>query len=1261
MIQNNASITRIRLLLMFIFVLNAFPMVSNANWISIEIVASDGRAYGDIRFLPDADSYLFTDYGLYWDGPTEAPSLFREDGKLYVASLAGNREPTLLFDGTTPQSQEELRYEVSPDGRFVVPIVPACELTVIEIETGRSQIMESLEDGCVTFKGFSSNSQYLVTVAANQLQSYALAAFPSAPLSILSQVNTENDKVLISADSQFVIVQFSTGPQRVSGFPMNGGAEYSLIPASIGVEEINEIDVSLTGQDVYILMKSADRGLYRVSPTGDGFTRLDPPSTEIQLGKRFKLSPDGNHFLIYSRNGSPLHLPAAGGALHGYGFIQSVYDITFSDNSEMIVLTGQSRDDRRTNLFRISLSDLSLLQISPVEGGASVEAYRITPNGDRVVYTIDTATREPSLFKSASLIDGTTFSLNQDQGLDENHTFELTNDGTSVIYEVDQVFYREPIYPDRVEERRQLANLNQLGEGRATNDWGVSNDGEYLLAHYIVGAPNAIEIDPLLVMAKPSGATPYFATTPITVGYQNEPYLYQIEFFDRQPADGTMVIGDDLPDWLTLTDNQNGTATLAGTPSVGAPSPASIPIKLRLINTQGRQFDEQSFLLTVIGSSELMTPEISEISDLLNQSTDIAISHPSTVSRSPNGETAVFVVEENNEYVLHSVSTSGDTLPIPLVRDEVWSWKFVPEQRALLYLSHESKYLYLVSLDGGPSTSISDGIVADYQLSPDRSHIVYVLVDNTFSFKSDFAIYARDLSNGVVGDPVLLGSGFGYGRLSFTPDGDRILYQLEGSSNGSYVDLFSAPLSGDGAVQINQNVGEMIYDYQISPNQQFVAYVGRESGGYSDLYLVPINGGERGQLNQNLSGSAGIIDDPADKIEQFAFTHDGESVVFIHQVDAPEGSRWSWEERLYLAPVSGAPPTLLAPLPSDDHAEYLIPRFELDETGRYLVYEAIQYDGNRQQTVVYSLDLEQGLSVTLRDKFESFETWELTPDGAYVILMLDDSESNSVQDLYSVPISGGPLIHLNGPIYPDGKSDVSSYQISPNHDWLVFVVRISYPNGDVFEELYTVPVKGGTPMRINAVPQSGDGAITAYQFVPNGSHIVYQSVLGSETKLESVSIFGGRVTRHSAPGVEIGNRGSFFVSPGSDQILFTASGRIDGVYELYRSPMVDRPFISDQPDRYLFTEERFSFPVAVSLMDQNKTLSIELVSKPDWLTWTDTGNGTGTFEGTPTEAQAGTYHIELIATDSAGGRMSYRFEFTVLSDRSTRYLPFVQS
>lgn len=51
---------------------------------------------------------------------------------------------------------------------------------------------------------------------------------------------------------------------------------------------------------------------------------------------------------------------------------------------------------------------------------------------------------------------------------------------------------------------------------------------------------------------------------------------------------------------------------------------------------------------------------------------------------------------------------------------------------------------------------------------------------------------------------------------------------------------------------------------------------------------------------------------------------------------------------------------------------------------------------------------------------------------------------------------------------------------------------------------------------------------------------------------------------------------------------------------------------------------------------------------PDWLQFTETGQGTAVLQGVPTVGDAGTYTVELSAADGGGGVITQQFDIVVI-------------
>ena len=95
----------------------------------------------------------------------------------------------------------------------------------------------------------------------------------------------------------------------------------------------------------------------------------------------------------------------------------------------------------------------------------------------------------------------------------------------------------------------------------------------------------------ILVVAN---STPQFDNTPVTSVDQGDPYIYDITASD---ADNDTIIftGINIPGWLTLLDNEDGTASLTGTPTQSEVGDHNVEIEV----SDGIDSDTQAFTITV--------------------------------------------------------------------------------------------------------------------------------------------------------------------------------------------------------------------------------------------------------------------------------------------------------------------------------------------------------------------------------------------------------------------------------------------------------------------------------------------------------------------------------------------------------------------------------------------------------------------------------------------------------------------------------------
>ncbi len=77
-------------------------------------------------------------------------------------------------------------------------------------------------------------------------------------------------------------------------------------------------------------------------------------------------------------------------------------------------------------------------------------------------------------------------------------------------------------------------------------------------------------------------------------------------------------------------------------------------------------------------------------------------------------------------------------------------------------------------------------------------------------------------------------------------------------------------------------------------------------------------------------------------------------------------------------------------------------------------------------------------------------------------------------------------------------------------------------------------------------------------------------------------------------------------------------------------------------------DDEYNYSIIVVDLDGD-AITLTAPTKPDWLTFTDNTDGTGTLIGTPTNADVGTHNIILIAEDPNGGSDLQNYNITVVN------------
>ena len=277
--------------------------------------------------------------------------------------------------------------------------------------------------------------------------------------------------------------------------------------------------------------------------------------------------------------------------------------------------------------------------------------------------------------------------------------------------------------------------------------------------------------------------------------------------------------------------------------------------------------------------------------------------------------------------------------------------------------------------------------------------------------------------------------------------------------------------------------GQYINEYDISPNNAHVVYsADQDTRSLIELYSARLDGsGAPVKLSGPMVEGGGLTMYSGG----FRISPDGSRVVYRAEQETIDVNE------LYSVPVDGsaAPVKLNAPLPAGGSTN----SYKISPDSQYVVYTADQDTDNVYELYRAPIDSSSPpikLSGTLVAG-GSVTYFTVSPDSAYVVY-LADQDTNDVNELYVVPLDGsGPPVKLNSPLVPGGNvAFAGNFFISPDS---LRVIYIADQDTNDVDELYSVPITGGTVTKLNPpmVPGGEVSWVWEPQISPDSSRVVY--------------------------------------------------------------------------------------------------------------------------------------------------------------------------
>ena len=323
--------------------------------------------------------------------------------------------------------------------------------------------------------------------------------------------------------------------------------------------------------------------------------------------------------------------------------------------------------------------------------------------------------------------------------------------------------------------------------------------------------------------------------------------------------------------------------------------------------------------------------------------------------------------------------------------------------------------------------------------------------------------------------------------FSISPDGElgvSAMYERlreDVNEDPDPVALFSTPLAGGPATVLHER-NWFDPPFAFTSDSRLVVYNRTGEIGnprITDLYSVSPAGGTPEKLSALTTGQGRL---------RFAITPDGSRVVYGARQD-----RDVYE--LYSVLTVGGPNTKL----SDPDADRDAFPFQMAPDGARVAF--VQYVG--AEHVLFSVPVAGGEPTRLSPPlavppgFPGIRAIRVSPDGRRVVYAAEQ-DTDDILDLYSVPIEGGPVTRLGGPLARNGAdipSAESRFRITPDGTRVVFVVDPTDDLLDDLVELHSVPIGGGVATKLSGPMEVGERIFASRMEVsPDSRHVVFQAV-----------------------------------------------------------------------------------------------------------------------------------------------------------------------
>lgn len=422
----------------------------------------------------------------------------------------------------------------------------------------------------------------------------------------------------------------------------------------------------------------------------------------------------------------------------------------------------------------------------------------------------------------------------------------------------------------------------------------------------------------------------------------------------------------------------------------------------------------------------------------------------------------------------------------------------------------------------------SGGAVYDFAITPDGTRAIYRADQNLDGSIELFSVPADGSDAGfrISGPLVAGGDVLGF---QVNADSTRAVYLADQSTNG-ITELYSARTNGGSVPKLNGPLaaGGAVVDFDINPDGTIVVYLADQlADGQFDLFTVAGGGGQPALLSQGLSGRS---------VRAWRISPDGSRVIFAEQ-----GS--GGVLTLLGRPLAAGLLTSLDSFVAPPVAALSTPDLKFDADGSHLVYLADAGNNGVFELAVIRFTGSPTVFAQINGNLPSggnIRAFQISPDGSRVVYAAEQN-SAGVVELFSVPIEGGPVEQVSGPLVAGGGVSTAAQAVQFSPDGRI-VYYLADAETDGVTELYAAYDAPSLRFTQAGYVVAEDGSVSA-QLAVQREGILAQA---ARVRVELTGSEGGGGTAKG--GASLGVAGVDFVNNARD-VLF-AGGQITATFSV---------------------------------------------------------------------------------------------------------------